>query len=88
MKQAKEDHEQKTHYESVSGCGEQRAGFAHAAQVRNRDERDEDQTQKDLVIVQPCVACSLDRRGNRGYSGRVENRRVRAPEIDTETVST
>src|SRR3954467_9724734 len=59
MKEAVADHEKKAENENVGRCGKECSRFTYAPQVCDRNESDKDQAEKNLVVVQPCVACPL-----------------------------
>src|SRR6185436_12846455 len=52
MKQTKDNHEQEADYKNIRRRRKERSRLTYAAQICNRDERDEDQTQYDFVIAE------------------------------------
>src|SRR5437870_7534921 len=81
MKESKGDHEQETDDEDIRRRGEERAGFANASQVSNRNQRDEDETEYDFVLVQPGITRALRSRRNRRHA-RSDRNRYRQNVID------
>src|SRR5205085_8492093 len=56
VEEAEADHEEEADDEGVGGEGEDRARLAHAAQVGDGDEGDEEEAERYLVLVQPVEA--------------------------------
>src|SRR5438270_6367915 len=77
MKNPVTDHEQKADHKGISWTGEERACFAHAAQVGQGDQGYQRKTKKHLMVIEPGPAGSLSRggdgsnaRGNRNRNGK------------------
>ena len=72
--QAIRNHEHERNDEGVGGTGKQRPGFAHAAQVRNRDESNEEDAERYPMIVQPSQPSAYKSRRDRRHPGSNRNR--------------